>query len=364
MLMVMARLLRSGVTAASCQMLFLSDVSIGRALVTVQLKRRSLQLFNRLNHKGRFIQETCVEQHFSALLERFYFGSSIRVHRVTFPFINLLGRMSKIRYLSSQRVYLFELKRVVRQLVSQPSCTIEFGFAIQEEAMNLSRSISNCVKAAAVAGLLFTAAQPTFAYHLRGAICKRGGSPAITLENQDGKFILQLSTGVDGKSQVGLVIKGLENNPIIVKDLDLKSPITAVFEIRDKTILKYSRTLQAKISVRNADGKIITPVVGYDTDVNRAGRIPLRKVSGTTYSATIPSKVITELGAEVPRLKIGENSPVVGCVIYLDGENFGFDEKNKFVQVDSISVAGTKLGVQDLGNFLGCDAFPSSAIPQ
>ncbi|MBS1956427.1 MAG: hypothetical protein JST89_19730 [Cyanobacteria bacterium SZAS-4] len=230
--------------------------------------------------------------------------------------------------------------------------------------MNPTRSISTFVKVAAVAGLLFSATQPTLAYHLRGAICKKGGSPAISLENQDGKFILQLSTGVNGKSQVGLVIKGLENNPIIVKDLDVKSPITAVFEIRDKTILKYSRTLQAKIFVKNADGKVIIPTVGYDDGADRQGRIPLRKVSGNTYTGTIPSRVITDLGAEVPSLKIGENSPVVGCVIYLDGDNFGFDQTNKSVLVDSISVAGKKLGVQELGNFLGCDAFPSGAISQ
>ncbi len=228
--------------------------------------------------------------------------------------------------------------------------------------MSLTRSISTHLKSAVVVGFVVSAMQPALAYDLKGAICKHGGSPAISLENKDGGFILALSTGVNGKSQVGLVIKGLDSSPIIVKDLDVKSPITAVFEIRDKTILKYSRTLQFKVTVRNADGKLITPTIGCDDDVNRAGRIPLRKINGVTYSATLPSKVITELGQEVPRLKIGENSPVVGCVIYLDGENFGFDPTNKSVLVDSISVAGKKLGIQDLGSFLGCEAFPSSVF--
>jgi len=229
--------------------------------------------------------------------------------------------------------------------------------------MSLTRSISTHIKAAAIAGLLISAMQPALAYHLRGAICKHGGNPSISLVNQDGKFILQLATGPDGKSQVGLVIKNLENNPIIVKDLDVKSPITAVFEIRDKRVLKYSRTLQFKVSVKNADGKLVVPTIPCDdAPGSRPGKIPLIRVGGDIYSATLPSKVITELGQEVPKLKIGENSPVVGCVIYLDGENFGFDQANKSVLVDSISVAGKKLGVEELGNFFGCEAFPSSVF--
>jgi|688.fasta_scaffold348294_1 hypothetical protein len=228
--------------------------------------------------------------------------------------------------------------------------------------MSLTRPLTSYLRAATAAMLLVCAAQPAHAYFLRGAICKNGGNPSISLENQDGKFILQLATGQSGKSQVGLVINGLDSNPIIVNDLDTKSPITAVFEIKDKKVLKYSKTLVFKVSVRNADGKLVIPTIGCDDRVNQPGRVPLRKISGDMYSATLPSKVITDLGTEVPRLKISGNSPVVGCVIYLDGNGFGFDEANKFVQVDSISVAGQKLGVQQLGNFLGCEAFPSSVF--
>lgn len=228
--------------------------------------------------------------------------------------------------------------------------------------MSLTRSIYTHLRAAALALLLISAMQPALAYSLRGAICKRGGSPTISLENQDGKFIIELATGVDGKSQVGLVIKGLDTDPITVKDLDAK-PITAVFEIKDKKILKYSRTLIFKTSIRNADGKLIVPATPCDDNPgNRPGKIPLIKVSGNTYSATFPKKAILDLAAELPRLKISENSPLVGCVIYLDGEGFGFDQANKSVLVDSISVAGKKLGVQDLGNFLGCEGFPSSVF--
>lgn len=230
--------------------------------------------------------------------------------------------------------------------------------------MNLSQSITSYLKVAATMALLLAPMQPALAYHLRGAICKNGGNPTISLENQDNKFIIELATGAGGKSQVGLVIKGLDNNPIIVKDLDTKNQITAIFEIKDKKVLQYSSTLRFKVSVKNDDGKVIVPTISCDTSDSRPGRIPLKKVSGNTYSATLPSSTITDLGKEVPRLKIGENSPVVGCVIYLDGANFGFNEANKFVQVDSISVSGKKLGVQELGNFLGCDAFPSSVITQ
>jgi len=69
--------------------------------------------------------------------------------------------------------------------------------------MSLTRSISNHLKAAAISGLLIAPAmQPAHAYHLRGAICKHGGNPSISLENQDGKFIVELATGAGGKSQV------------------------------------------------------------------------------------------------------------------------------------------------------------------
>lgn len=229
--------------------------------------------------------------------------------------------------------------------------------------MNLTRPLSINFAAATAALLLCLTTQAADAYFLRGAICKKGGNPTISLENQDNKFIIELATGVGGKSQVGLLIKGLDTNPIIVKDLD-KTQITAVFEIKDKRVLQYSRTLQFKVSVKNADGKIIVPTVPCDTSTSRSGKVPLVRVNGNTYSATFPSKAITELGTEVPKLKISENSPVVGCTIYLDGDNFGFDEKNKMVQVDSISVGGKKLGVQELGSFLGCEAFPTSVITQ
>lgn len=227
--------------------------------------------------------------------------------------------------------------------------------------MNSTRPLRTNLTVAAALALLVSVVQPAHAYVLRGAICKKGGSPSISLENQDNKFIIELATGAGGKSQVGLLIKGLDTNPIVVKDLD-KTQITAVFEIKDKRVLQYSRTLQFKVSVKNADGKIIVPTIPCDTDTSRPGKIPMVRVNGNTYSATLPSKVIIDLGKEVARLKISENSPVVGCTIYLDGDNFGFDEKNKSVLVDSISVGGNKLGVQDLGSFLGCEAFPSSVF--
>jgi hypothetical protein len=229
--------------------------------------------------------------------------------------------------------------------------------------MSLTR-ITTYLKVAALAAFLISAMQipPALAsnYELRGAICKNGGNPSISLENQDGKFILQLSTG-GGKGQVGLVINGLEKNPITVKDLD-KIPITAVFEINDKKVLRYTRTLIFKMIVRNDDGKLLSPAVFCDTDVNRGG-IPLRPLGGDVYSATFPAKILIDLGKEVLRLRLSENSKVVGCVIYLDGAAFGFDETNRSVVVSSISVAGQKLGVK-LENILGCEAFPNIIIIQ
>ncbi len=230
--------------------------------------------------------------------------------------------------------------------------------------MNLMR-ITTHLKVAALAAFLISATQIPSAlasnYDLRGAICKNGGDPSVSLENQDGKFILQLSTG-GGKSQVGLVIKGLEKNPITVKDLD-KIPITAVFEINDKKLLRYD-PLIFKMIVRNDDGKLLTPTVRCDTDVNRPGRVPLRPLGGDVYSATFPAKDLIDLGKEVPRLRLSENSKVEGCVIYLDGAAFGFEQGiNRSVVVSSISVAGQKLAVK-LENILGCEAFPNIVIIQ
>src|ERR1700722_11173594 len=139
-------------------------------------------------------------------------------------------------------------------------------------------------------------------YQLQGAICKSGGDPSISLVSKDGKFAIDLATG--GKNKVGLVVNGLANNPISVKDLDVKSPITAVFGSIDKGTMKYGG-LFCKISIRNDVGTLVVPtcrVSASQFDINRGGTVPLVRV-GDSYSATFPSSIITSLGKEVPRLK-------------------------------------------------------------
>lgn len=227
--------------------------------------------------------------------------------------------------------------------------------------MNLTTS-TTILKAATLAIALVISIPGAFAsnYHLRGAICGNDGNPSITLVT-NGKFGIRLTTG--GKNKVGLAVKGLEQNPITVKDLDVKSPITTVFGSVDKEILK-GQALWCKILLKNDDGKLIVPtsrVSPSQFDINR-GAVPLVK-NGDTYSATYPSSLIISLGKEVPRLKLSENSKVVGFVIYLDGNDLGFRDPNVSAVVNSVSVAGEQLPLK-LENPLGCDAFPTVVIVQ
>ncbi len=235
------------------------------------------------------------------------------------------------------------------------------NFINEDKELNLKR-ITFLPKAALALSLVSALQMPSaFAadHHLRGATCAKGGNPSVSLVNEGGRFTVECNTG-GGDSLAGVVVKDLEKNPIVIKNLDASQAVTAVIEIRTKEVIKTPENIEFRTNLKNDVGKVFTAILQCDTNVNNSRRkVPLKLISGNTFSASLPKEIFLDLAQEVPALKLSENSQIVGITIDINGERFR-QGIQKIIFVNSVAIGGKQLPVK-LENVLGCDAFP--AIP-